>query len=633
MKKILLLCTLLVAAIASATAYEKRDLLQKQADVNRLKQVLILNQKWVPYPLYADRAGWEELSGEHKKELIEKGEKALTFQWVVVKATDYIEFEKSGSRQIMETPFGANAIALKDLVLAELVEGQGRFTDQIVNGVWFFCEMSTWALSAHLPRRSLPDVNHPIIDLTVGDVGSFLSWTYFFLKEPFDKINPVISTRLRENLQRRVLDPFMDRSDFWWQAFDLKPGAMVNNWNPWCNFNVLSCFLLLENDPEKLAAAVHRTMVSTDEFINYNHEDGACEEGPSYWGHAAGKLYDYLEILRYGTGGNVSVFDKPIIKNLGEYIAKSYIGNGWVVNFADASAKGGGYPGLIYRYGSAVNSEVMTGFAGYLSEKQKGNWHVDGGRDVFRTFENLRTFADVKLAKAALFTGRYAWYPQTEFCYMRQGDLFFAAKGGYNAESHNHNDVGSFILYHHNAPVLIDAGVGTYTRQTFSSERYTIWTMQSEFHSLPVINGVGQSFGKDFRSKNARFNPQTSEFSLDIAGAYGKAANVKSWVRSYTMQGEGKKLLVRDAFELTEAGAGNEIIFMSAVSPNEAGEGVLALGDLKLKYDPAVFGFAVEAVAQADKRLSSVWGDKLYRIRFQALKATRKGTYSFMIEE
>ena len=86
-------------------------------------------------------------------------------------------------------------------------------------------------------------------------------------------------------------------------------------------------------------------MVSVDQFINYNHEDGACEEGPSYWGHAAGKLYDYLEMLRYGTGGQVSIFDKPIIKNLGEYIAKSYIGNGWVVNFADASAKGGGPAG------------------------------------------------------------------------------------------------------------------------------------------------------------------------------------------------------------------------------------------------------------------------------------------------
>lgn len=31
-----------------------------------------------------------------------------------------------------------------------------------------------------------------------------------------------------------------------------------------------------------------------------------------------------------------------MIKNMGEYISRSYIGNGWVVNFADASARGEG---------------------------------------------------------------------------------------------------------------------------------------------------------------------------------------------------------------------------------------------------------------------------------------------------
>jgi len=35
-------------------------------------------------------------------------------------------------------------------------------------------------------------------------------------------------------------------------------------------------------------------MHSVDQFINYYHDDGACEEGPSYWGHAGGKMFDYL---------------------------------------------------------------------------------------------------------------------------------------------------------------------------------------------------------------------------------------------------------------------------------------------------------------------------------------------------
>ena len=105
-----------------------------------------------------------------------------------------------------------------------------------------------------------------------------------------------------------------------------------------------------------LAKAIYRSMVSVDKFINYTHTDGACEEGPSYWGHAAGKMFDYLELLSAVTGGTVSIFDNPMIKNMGEYISRSYVGKGWVVNFADASAKGSGDAPLIFRDGKAVNS-------------------------------------------------------------------------------------------------------------------------------------------------------------------------------------------------------------------------------------------------------------------------------------
>src|SRR5690606_38726617 len=147
--------------------------------------------------------------------------------------------------------------------------------------------------SAQSSKMYFPDYREHALDLTAGDVGSFMSWIYYFFKEPFDQINPLIAQRTKLNIEERILKPYMDRSDFWWQAFNLQPGGMVNNWNPWCNFNVLTSFLLIEEDPGKRAEGVYRTMVSTDEFINYTHADGACEEGPSYWGHAAGKLYDY----------------------------------------------------------------------------------------------------------------------------------------------------------------------------------------------------------------------------------------------------------------------------------------------------------------------------------------------------
>ncbi len=70
--------------------------------------------------------------------------------------------------------------------------------------------------------------------------------------------------------------------------------------------------------------------------------------------------------------------------------------------------------------------------------------------------------------------------------------FFLACKGGHNAESHNHNDIGSFIVYCDGMPILINPGVEFYTAKTFSAARYEIWTMQSSYHNLPEINGFMQ---------------------------------------------------------------------------------------------------------------------------------------------
>ena len=635
-----LIVSLLICITIDAAAFDPRNLLQKKATVNELLSMLSNKSEWIKYPAYQDRKGWDAYTGNLKLKLIQDGEKNLNYTWKVIKATDYLEFEKSGNRTIMENPFGQNNIALSSLLYAELAEGEGRFMNQIINGIWHTCEMSTWVLSAHLPvqksKRSLPDIKEEIIDLTSGDLGSFLSWTWYFMHDELDKVNPSIAAKLKSKIQQRILVPYMARDDYWWQALNYKPGMMVNNWNPWCNFNVLTCFLLLEENPANLAKAVYKTMRSTDQFINYVKEDGACEEGPSYWGHAAGKMYDYLQLLHDATKGKLSIFDEPIVKNMGEYIARSYVGNGWVVNFADASAKGGGNPGLIFRYGKAVNSNGMQSFANYLLGGKTQWTDINESRDFFRTMENIKTASDIFSVKPSLLSEKFSWYPNTEFCYMKNNNnFFFAAKGGYNNESHNHNDVGTFSLYIDTLPVFIDAGVGTYTRQTFSDERYTIWTMQSDYHNLPMINGMPQKFGAEYKSANVKFDEAHSEFSMNIANAYTKETAVVDWNRKYTLT--EKSLFIEDQFELNALKSPNKIHFMTWAKPVIANNGVVILQksgkQVNMKYDASIFDLQIEPVILSDTRLSNVWGSEIYRMVFTAKKQTLKGKYKFTISK
>lgn len=633
---------MLFGFLIQAQAYTEKNLLQKHTDLKSLEKVLIMNQKWVPYPTYEDRAGWDKFLGDYKELYIKQGEKKLNYQWKVIKATDYIEYERSGSRNIMENPFDDNNKAIATLVMAELAEGKGRFIDQIINGVFHSCEMTSWALSAHLGAqrsgRSLPSNKEHIIELTSGDLGSLLSWTYYFFNKEFDKVNPIISERLHSELQKRILDTYMNEDRFWWMAFNWKQGDMINNWNPWCNFNVLQCYFLLENDREKLAKAVFRTIISVDKFLNYTNSDGACEEGPSYWGHAAGKLFDYLQMLYDGTGGKVSIFKEPMIKNMGEYISRSYVGNGWVVNFADASAKGGGLASTIFRYGKAVGSEEMMHFAAYLNsltDSKKGlESDISFGRDIFRGLQTILYHKELLKETPSHTNAPYTWYPETQFCYMNnKSGLFFAAKGGYNNESHNHNDVGTFSLYLNTIPMFIDAGVGTYTRQTFSSERYSIWAMQSNYHNLPMINGVPQKFGSKYKATDVLFNSKTRTFSADIANAYPQEADAKSWVRSYTLDKE--KLKITDTFALKNAKQNSRINFLTwgKVDISVSGKILVEVQGQKvaLLYDKKVFTPSIETIKLDDSRLSNVWGQEIFRISLIAKNLKIKGTYKYEI--
>lgn len=620
-----------------AIALVPRNLLQKQGDELFVETVLLSKEQWIPYPSYQDRNGWNQFLGNYKADIIEAGEKFLSYQWQVITATDYLEFSRSGSRIIMEEPYNRNLNAVSALFLAEMAEGKGRFMDQLIDGIFTACEMTSWSLSAHLSiqlkNKKFPDHNQQIIDLVAGDVGATFSWIYYFLNKEFDKADPLIAQRLKYEIERRILEPYMSVNHFWWMGFELSPSQVVNNWNVWCNSNVLQAFALMEDDKNKLAKAVYKTMRSVDQFINYNKDDGACEEGPSYWGHAAGKLYDYLQILYDITGGKISIFKEPIVKNMGEYISRSYVGNEWVVNFADASAKGGGDAPLIYRFGKAVNSKEMEAFASYLLKQRNDDLKIRADRDMFRTLQSITYNKDIANVQPALPLAPYTWYDQTEFCYMKNKNYFFAAKGGFNNESHNHNDVGTFSLYVDTIPFFVDAGVGTYTRQTFSSERYSIWTMQSNYHNLPTINGEAQQFGAMYKSRNVSFDKAKSRFSLDISGAYNKNAAVKSWQRSYTLSAKGLK--IEDVFELSEIKAPSGINFLVAVKPVTDKEGIVLLQkegkQVALTYSKQLFDVEVDTVLLEDKRLSNVWGKELYRIRLISKSPTLKGKYTFTI--
>ncbi|HNY78781.1 MAG: heparinase II/III family protein [Sedimentisphaerales bacterium] len=638
---------LLVMFTGPTLAGEGRFRLRELYPQERIEQVLVSRDRWRPWPRCSERRAWESLPEEVRKDLIAGGQEYLSYQWPSLPATLFLEFARNGNRSRYEREHFARRSALTALVIAECVEDQGRFLDDIANGVWALCEESFWGVPAHIGAQKagsgLPDCEEPIVDLFAAESSESLAWTSYLVGEQLDKVSPLIRRRIASEIDRRILTPCLERDDFGWMGFR---GGRVNNWNPWCNSNWLVSALLIEPNEPRRVAAVAKIVRSLDCFLDAYEDDGGCDEGPGYWSRAGASLYDCLDLLHSASGGAIDVYEKPLIQQIGRYIYRVHIADRYFVNFADASARGGIPESLVYRYGKSIGDDKMMGFAAHFFGESGGMaqaFEDKPGYGIGRYLAAIFGAAELDGAEAKLPLVRDVWMDGIQVMAARDREgstegLYVAAKGGHNAESHNHNDVGNFIVYIDGKPVIIDIGVETYSRKTFSAQRYEIWTMQSAYHSLPTIDGVMQSPGRQFAARNLgyRSDDAMAQLTLDIAGAYPEQAHLKSWARTITLN-RGRDVTVTEAYTLTEP-VGQ--ITLSLMTPCRAearrpGQIVLATSNddesAQVLYDPTQLAATIEVIDVEDGRLRTVWPEKIARIVMKADKPPLKDTWTLKI--
>ncbi|MEX0325593.1 MAG: heparinase II/III family protein [Puniceicoccaceae bacterium] len=632
--------------------YTRRDILKNRYSSEAILGAIIEPSGFRPYPAAGD-AAYRALPEEERTAIIKAAEGFLDYDWPTIRATDYLEFYETGSSgNILQQQF-ARLKGLETLLYAEILEGQGRFIRDIANGVWALCEQTSLALPTHLnveyPGAGLPSHDKPILALHATEAAVILATAEYFFADELDAINPVFRERMRHEVNRQLLQPYLERTDYWWMAYK-KP--FTNNWNPWITSNYLLCALVFCQSREELAPHLLKAVDVLDRFINVYPDDGGCEEGPAYWGHAGGRLLECLHLLDTATDGLINIFDEPLIREMGNFMWYSSIHKPWYVNFADAHAKYTPYPTKLFRYGKAVGSENLMAFAAgfklkpYLSSYRTEYLFFDQLPKLFHREELLsydRPFEPV--AFMAL--------PGLETAYVRQsthtGEGFYlAAKGGYNAESHNHNDVGNFLVFLDGEPLLIDTGVGTYTSKTFSEQRYEIWSMQSSYHNLPDINGQPQPHMIQWRSDffETKHNNAGATITIGIASAYPKTANLESYIRTLQFDRAAEQISLEEAFTFRDgnsAGGGNAVTFhfMTHHVPSpgsKQGQVLLAHPDTGIARAvlscPPDLDISVNKILLEDPRMAASWGDTLYRIVVQAQLPpdTQSADYPFTVQ-
>lgn len=563
-----------------------------------------------------DRAA---LSEETATQLIKRGEEALNQPYPAIPATAYMDFCRTGNRVRFEALYMARRRTLNALALAEFVERKGRFLDGVIDGIYALCEESGWQLPAHnsyvrdTPQRILPDTEAPVLDLFACETGAQLAMVRYLLREELDEVSPLICKRILSELNTRIVTPYLNRH-FWWMGNGDEP---MCNWTPWCTQNVLITVFTTDQPQDIKQHTVRQAAYSLDCFLKDYGEDGCCEEGAQYYRHAGLCLLNATEVLN-AVCGNVfaPLYREPKIRNLAAYILSMHVDDKYYINFADCSPIAGRAGVREFLFGLRTENPNLTAFAAE-------EWQKSEGRDLP---DEINLFYRLQAAFLANEISAYhpekpvrhpeLYYPSVGIFIARDSAYCLAVKAGDNNDSHNHNDTGSFTVYKNGLPFLIDVGVESYTKKTFSPRRYEIWTMQSAYHNLPTFGGVMQKDGAAFAARDVEvsFKENQSSISMDISGAYPPEAGVEHYLRRVTLH-KGAGITVEDRFSGSRSEAVLSLMFCE--KPGITGR-TIAVGSLgTVSADRGEL--RVESIPINDPRLRLAWPETLWRvlIRFE----------------
>ncbi|HOU09266.1 MAG TPA: heparinase II/III family protein [Clostridiales bacterium] len=552
-----------------------------------------------------------------KEKLILNAEERLAGEFRILKATDYMRFFRDGNRSVYEEVYFDRRSAVFDLLLGEWAQGEGRFADKLAEGVWHILEETTWVLPAHIrdggERCPLtPEFGDKIrtVDLFSAATAALLGFVCHFARARLDAVSPFICERIEYETERRVLRPFLERDDHRWMGLD---GGKVNNWNPWIVSNILTCAAFCVRGGGLREKLVGKALRVLDCFTDSYHPDGGCDEGPVYWTAAGASFFDALEIIYDLTGGKIDVFGEPLVRRMGEYILNVHIAGDCFIPFADARTHLQLEYAMVARFGRRTGSRPLEQFG--RSTYRRANAPRQSANHPYRSVANL---LDIPEPAEPPREAENIWLDGIQVMALRQaGGLYLAAKAGHNGENHNHNDAGNFVVYFGEEPLVIDAGVETYRRQTFDgAKRYEIWTMRSAYHNLPDINGFEQRQGAEYAARAVAYDGAARSLSMELQGAYPAEAGIVRFVRVVRMKDSCAE--ITDRLSLSNPG---EVVFnillLGKPEVLRAGEALLGGGRV-LRYDETLSA-CVEKIPLTDPKLRGDFAaENLYRLRLSA---------------
>jgi hypothetical protein len=459
----------------------------------------------------------------------------------------FIASARSGDRESWQGVEFPRRYRVSSLALAECLENKGAFMPALENAVDEICAERTWVYSAH--DRDLQNFYGKTTNIDLGS--SWVAWelgTIDFLLA--DKLSPETRNLIRENLQRRIFEPYREmvdgrrKEDHWMRT--------VNNWNAVCLAGVTGAALAVIDSPKERAWYIAASEYYIRNFLKGFTPDGYCNEGLGYWDYGFGHFVMMTEAIRQATSNHVDFLADPVAYNPATFSRRFELLNGIYPSIADT------HPAV------QPDPQIATYICRRLNLTP-----CPAGNEMFRTI-NSKLFTTVLFLflpddlprvehrATATESPLRSWFPQGGLLICRPAlpvktSFAVSLKGGHNGESHNHNDLGSFIVLVGGSTVVCDPGAEVYTGRTFGPKRYESDVLNSFGHSVPVVAGKLQRAGSVAKALIVRTNFTDAQDTLafDLRSAY-EVPTLQRLERTFVFQRDKLALSVRDQVEFSK---------------------------------------------------------------------------------
>lgn len=619
---------------------------------------------FAPFPKAGDKYWRKQVPEAMRKDYIRLGDSCVNMPWEAIPNKVFAEFRTTGNRTHYEEMSFDIRKQFVCLVMAEIMQGKGRFLPSICRGLHYFMEKEPWwGIPAHYPKAK-PERGIQPVDLFNAETSDMLAWTLYMLDKQIGNKEKGLCDSVRKEIERRFLHPTLYEKQGW------KHNA--NNWNTWITANWLQTVLICgqahkkgENGlDDECKAAFEGVKQCLRTFLKGYPDDGGCEEGVGYWDCAGASFFESLFFMQFAPEEarlSLDAAQRKKVEAMGKFITTMYIDNLNFVNFSDAQAHNVPNINILFPYGEYLGNEPMKQLAAYVGKTFD---YLEKPSTLF-----LRSGNYPKLGRELMLLsmlGKYqateAVQPHTEDAYLENSqimvasnqDWLLAAKGGNNAESHNHNDIGNFIVYHQQKPVIIDLGRDTYTSLSFSNRRFELMNCRSAYHNVPMINGLEQKDGKQYRAEQVSHvaTEEQSSFCLNLAKAYLDQACVNAWKRTITLDREKNEVEVTEEYQLNSIkladlsqkkgsqghqASDNQIVLITYGKPqllmkdatSQLGRILLQDSSVGLEYDAQQLSANVEKVKMEDGIMKTQWHDNVYRIKLSLKENAPKARISY----